>query len=94
VDGRKLDALRAYLNSYSQASLWRGIEGMRHDLLPRLGRALSDWWSFKMGTIEGWFDRTPETPEDRAVREEGERIRKAFPQINFDHPGANKWKSE
>jgi hypothetical protein len=23
-----------------------------------------------MGTIKGWFDRTPETPEDRAIREE------------------------
>jgi hypothetical protein len=40
------------------------------------------------GTIEGWFDRSPETPEDRAIREEGERIRTAFPSIDFDHPGA------
>ena len=38
-----------------------------------LSRALTDWWSFHMGIIEGWFDRTPETPEDRAIREEGER---------------------
>jgi hypothetical protein len=41
-----------------------------------------------MGSIVGWFDRTPETPEDRAIREEGERLRKAFPSIDFDHPGA------
>ncbi len=54
----------------------------------RLGHAIADWWSFQMGTIVGWFDRTPETSEDRAIRLEGERIRKAFPQIDFDHPGA------
>jgi hypothetical protein len=47
-----------------------------------------------MGTIEGWFDRTPETPEDRAVREEGERIRRAFPSIDLDHPGARKIRSD
>ena len=28
-----------------------------------------------------------ETPVDRAIREEGERLRKAFPTIDFDHPG-------
>ena len=54
----------------------------------RLWRALADWWSFQMGTVAGCFDRTPETPEDQAVREEGERIRRAFPSIDFDHPGA------
>jgi hypothetical protein len=27
-----------------------------------------------------------ETPTDRAIREEGERLRKAFPQIDFDQP--------
>jgi hypothetical protein len=56
--------------------------------LHRLGRSIADWWSFQMGTVEGWFDRTPETPEDRAIRQEGERIRKAFPEIDLDHPGA------
>jgi len=49
---------------------------------------LADWWSFKMGTLECWLVPTPETPEDRAIREEGERIRKAFPWIDFDHPKA------
>jgi hypothetical protein len=29
----------------------------------------------------------PETRVDRAIREEGERLRKAFPAIDFDHPG-------
>jgi len=54
----------------------------------RLWRALADWWSFQMGTVAGCFDRTPETPEDRSIREEGERMRTAFPSIDFDHPGA------
>jgi hypothetical protein len=48
----------------------------------------------RMGTIEGWFDRAPETPEDRAIREEAERMRRAFLQIDFDRPGARKTKRE
>jgi hypothetical protein len=36
------------------------------------------------------FDRIlgpfPETPTDRAIREEGEQLRKAFPEIDFDDP--------
>jgi hypothetical protein len=28
----------------------------------------------------------PETPTDRAIREEGERLRKALPEIDFDDP--------
>ena len=47
---------------------------------------LADWWSFQMGTLELWLFPKPETPEDRAIREEGERIRRAFPWIDFDHP--------
>jgi hypothetical protein len=31
-----------------------------------------------MGMIEGWLDRTPETFEERAIREEGQRIKKAL----------------
>ena len=56
----------------------------------RFWRALADSCSFQVGTIEGWFDRTPETPQDRTIREEGQRIRRAFPGIDFDHPGARK----
>jgi hypothetical protein len=63
---------------------------MHDDRFHRLWRAIADWWSFQMGTIEGWFDRTPKTLEDRAIREKGERLRKAFPSIDFDHPGARK----
>ena len=68
--------------------------GMSDSRLLRLCHAFADWWSFEMGTIQGWFDRTPETPEDRAIREEGERLRKAFPSIDFNHPGARKSPSE
>jgi hypothetical protein len=67
---------------------------MNDGLFLRLWHALADWWSFEMETIVGWFDRTPETPEDRAVREEGERIRRAFPSIDLDHPGARKIRSD
>jgi hypothetical protein len=28
----------------------------------------------------------PETPTDHAIREEGEQVRKAFPEIDFDDP--------
>ena len=67
---------------------------MSDSSLHRLWRAIMDWWSFQSGTIEGWFDRTPETPEDRAIREAGKRIRKAFPSIDFNRPGARSRKSE
>ena len=67
---------------------------MSDSRLHRLWRAITDRWSFQTGSIEGWFDRTPETPEDRAIREEGKRIRKAFPSIDFNRPGARKRKSE
>jgi hypothetical protein len=35
----------------------------------------------------------PETPVDRAIREEGERLRKAFPAIDFDNPGLRRSRS-
>jgi hypothetical protein len=28
----------------------------------------------------------PETPTDRAIREEGEQVRKAFPEVDFNNP--------
>jgi hypothetical protein len=37
-------------------------------------------------TILDWLAPMPETPTDRAIREQGERLRKAFPRIDFDHP--------
>jgi hypothetical protein len=46
------------------------------------------------GQHRGLVRPNPETPDDRAIREEGERIRKAFPSIDFDHPGARKTRAE
>ena len=63
---------------------------MNDNRLRLLWSAFADWRSSQMGTIEGWLDRKPETPEDRAIREEGERLRKACPSIDFGHPGARK----
>jgi len=28
----------------------------------------------------------PETSTDQAIREEGEQLRRAFPEVDFDHP--------
>jgi hypothetical protein len=44
----------------------------------------------------GLLDRVsppPETLVDRAIREEGERLRRAFPTVNFDNPGARRSRS-
>jgi hypothetical protein len=73
------------------------------DRFQRIRCAAADWWCFQMGPIECWLDRgaapkraasrlrrTPETPRDQAIREGGERIRRAFSWIDFDHPGAAK----
>jgi hypothetical protein len=59
---------------------------MAENRFRRAASAIADCWSFQMGTLEIWLFPTPETPEDRAIRLEGERIRKAFPWIDFDHP--------
>ena len=59
---------------------------MAENRLRRAASALADWWSFQMGTLELWLFPIPETLVDRAIREEGERIRKAFPWIDFNHP--------
>ena len=40
-----------------------------------------------------WLAPLPETPVDRAIREEGERLRRAFPTIDFDHPGPRRSRS-
>jgi hypothetical protein len=41
----------------------------------------------------GWR-RLPETPADRAIREKSERLRKAFPAIDFDSPGSRSSRSD
>lgn len=58
--------------------------------IARFWRTIADWWLFQMGTLEGWLCPTDETPQDRAIREEAERVRKVFPSIDFDHPSAQK----
>jgi hypothetical protein len=44
-------------------------------------------------TVLDWLDPPRDTPVDRAVREEGQRLRKAFPNIDFDHPGPRRSRS-
>lgn len=51
-------------------------------------RTVVDWWSFERASLGLWLFPPIETAEDQAIREEGERLRNAFPQIDFDHPGA------
>jgi hypothetical protein len=43
-----------------------------------------------MGTRSIWLCLPRETPVDRAIREEGERLRRAFPTIDFDNPGSRR----
>jgi len=62
---------------------------MNDSRFSRVWRAIADEWSFQMGTIGCWLERTPETPEDQAIRLEGERIRRAFPWIDLLYPGAS-----
>jgi hypothetical protein len=44
-------------------------------------------------SVLDWVAPLPETPVDQAIREEGERLRKAFPEIDFDHPGPRRFRS-
>jgi hypothetical protein len=38
-------------------------------------------------TVLDWLaGPPPETSIDRAIREQGERLRKAFPEVDFDYP--------
>ena len=60
--------------------------------LRRICRTIADYWSFEKASIRLWLFPPRETPEDRAIREEGERLRRAFPAIDFDHPGARVWR--
>ena len=41
-------------------------------------------------TLFDWLHPPPETPIDRAIREEGERLRRAFPTVNWDDPAPRK----
>jgi hypothetical protein len=66
-------------------------------LKPRRASVVREAWDclldFAIATWLGVLDPLaplPETPVDRAIREEGERLRKAFPTIDFDHPGSRR----
>ena len=67
---------------------------MKGSSLSRIWRGIADWWSFQMGTVECLLGRRPESPETRAIRMAGERIRKAFPTIDFDHPNGTRLQSK
>jgi hypothetical protein len=41
-----------------------------------------------------WSYPPQETPVDQAIREEGERLRKAFPAIDFDNPRPRRSRSD
>ena len=67
-------------------------------------RLLSGFWAvldyaeylitFARLAVLDWLAPPRETPVDRAIREEGERLRKAFPSTDFDHPGARSSRSD
>jgi hypothetical protein len=40
----------------------------------------------RLGVLDRLAGLPPETPTDRAIREHGERLRQAFPQVDFDDP--------
>jgi hypothetical protein len=40
----------------------------------------------RLGILDWLAGPLPETPTDTAIREQGERLRKAFPQLDFDDP--------
>jgi hypothetical protein len=41
----------------------------------------------RLSTLDRLAGPMPETPTDRAIREEEERLRQAFPQFDFHDPG-------
>jgi hypothetical protein len=60
-------------------------------VLRRLCFEILDWfdhaWTLARLTVLDWLaGPPPETSTDRAIREEGERLREAFPENDFDHP--------
>jgi hypothetical protein len=59
--------------------------------------AALDWADYLLTvarlSVLDWLHPPQETPVDRAIREDGERLRKAFPTIGFDHPGSRRSRS-
>src|ERR1051325_410652 len=76
--------------SETGASALKGSDRQRGPLrraIQRLTEAADHWFTgWRLGLLDRFLGPMPETPEDRAIQEEGERLRRAFPQINFDNP--------
>jgi hypothetical protein len=74
----------AELTAWSAAPLLIGSVMLR---LARIFRWLRDI-PLRLGlrALDKMAGPAPETPTDRAIREEGEKLRRAFPTIDFDDP--------
>jgi hypothetical protein len=72
------------LTAWSAAPLLIGSVMLR---LARIFRWLRDI-PLRLGlrALDKMAGPAPETPTDRAIREEGEHLRRAFPTIDFDDP--------
>jgi hypothetical protein len=51
-----------------------------------LGRADYLITGTRLSVLDRLAGLPPETPTDIAIREQGEHLRKAFPQVDFDDP--------
>ena len=56
---------------------------MMRDLIARVLSALADWWSFQIGTIESWLDRTPDPVFDTLATEK-DQLQRLFPGVDVD----------
>ena len=81
-------AIRGSVDNRSSRPSWVRV---LCDSARRFGHAIADRRAMLELSMLDWvLGPFPETPEDRAIREEGKRIRKAFPDIDFDHPSGSR----
>jgi|SRR5271165_1827195 len=72
--------------------MWtRRCQCYKRDMFRRRADQMLDWFGYlwtlaRLGIYDRLAGPSPETPTDRAVREHGERLRQAFPQVDFDDP--------
>jgi hypothetical protein len=89
--GLFVDKVKVHLDC---ASLWQRRPGYHPRIMGQIGdltaRALNRAGyliTLARLTILGWLvGPFPEVPTDTAVREQDERLREAFPQVEFDDP--------